>query len=382
MLSFPRNIISILLLGMVPGMLFAGLYPFDYSPTNQVSGLEDSAAIHFYGHGEAVSVGNSSWPMEDYRGQPITLELYLRPLEAYHEGVPHILSLCDRSGREVFYIGQWKNHMVMRLLGDNRWLTRIEREAGTPDFPESGQPVFLSFVFHEGRVELYTDAKLAEVYDNFDLIGALDRRPVRSLVLGNSSLGEHPWRGEIHGFSVFAIALDPMAIRGNYSRRKSDENTGTAGEIIRYRFDDPSGGVIINSAGNKWDLVIPETLIPLRREFLALPGVDNFKKRWFYTDALVNLAGFVPLGFILAMLFLARETSGRMRIILFSVTAGFLLSFFIEANQVFLVMRNSSLTDLILNTLGTGMGALAFLALSGPFASGSSRNEYPGESTP
>jgi hypothetical protein len=369
MFSFSRNITFSLSLVMVLGILFAGLYPFNYSPSNQVTRLDDKDGILFYGSGEAVSIEDTIWPHAGYSGQPITMELHLRPLRAYHEGVPHILSLCDRAGREVFYLGQWKNYMVMRLLGDKRFLTRIDREAGTPDFPESGQPVFLSFVFHEDRVELYADAKMAGVYVNFDLIGAIDRRPVRSIVFGNSSVGEHPWQGEIFRFSVFDGALDPSAILDRYRRSAEGENNIPMGEVIHYRFDSPQSKTVPNSAGQKWDLLIPETLTPLRREFLSLPKVDNFRKRWFYTDALLNLAGFVPLGLALAMLVSGSQSPRRMRTITLPVTAGFFLSLFIEVSQGFMVTRSSSLTDLFLNTVGTLAGALAFLALSrAPFS--------------
>jgi VanZ family protein len=370
MFSFSRNITFSLSLVMVLGILFAGLYPFNYFPSNQVTRLDDKDGILFYGRGEAVSVENTIWPHAGYSGQPITIELHLRPLRAYHERVPHILSLCDKAGREIFYLGQWKNHMVMRLLGDKRFLTRIDREAGTPDFPESGQPVFLSFVFHEDRVELYADAKLSGVYDDFNLIGTIDHRPVWSMVLGNSSRGDSPWQGEIHGFSIFDRALDPQVILDRYRQWESVGKNTAAGEVIRYSFNTPLGRAVRNDAGKKWDLLIPETLTPLRREYLALPSRQDLGKVWFYLDALVNLIGFVPLGFILGLLFRTSDDRRGSRLIMFSLTAGFLLSLFIEANQGFLVTRTSSLTDLALNSLGALIGVLV-LSLS-------SRRSRPG----
>ena len=364
MLFLSRNMIFFIILGMVAGMLCIGLYPFNYSPPNEASILKDGSGIRFYGRGEAVSVGDTAWPRAGYSGQPFTLELHLRPLRAYHQGVPHILSLCDGSGREIFYLGQWKNHLVMRLLGDNRWITRVEKERGTPDFLNVGQLVFLSFVFNAGRVELYANGTLAEVYDGLDLNGTIVHRPVRSIILGNSSLGTRPWQGEIHGFSVYDKALDPIAIQDNYHRRGSDGKGSVTGEIISYQFDRPSGETFDNLAGSNWDLVIPDTLTPIRREFLSLPLPDTFTKRWFYTDALLNLVGFIPLGFFLAVLLRARKFPGIFRTIALSFATGFLLSLFIEANQAFLVTRTSSITDLGLNSMGTMIGTMAFLALS------------------
>ena len=302
--------------------------------------------------------------MEDYQGQPITLELSLRPLETYHEGVPHILSLCDRSGREIFYLGQWKNHMVMRLVDDKRRLTRSKQEQGTFDYLHAGQNAFLTLVFDGGKTRLYSDGGLTEVNDGFELTSAIYHRPVRSVILGNSSRGDSPWKGEIQGFSVFTGALDPAAILERFHRSTEGENHLPMGEVIHYQFDTPLSETVRNSAGQKWDLQIPEKLAPLRRAYLALPEAENFGKKWFYVDALLNLAGFIPLGLILAMLFYSRGSLIRTRTIALILTAGFLFSLFIETNQVFLVTRDSSLTDLVLNTLGTGIGFLVFLALS------------------
>ena len=359
MFPLSRNLISIVIVGMISGMLMVGLYPFDYSPSNQVSILGDGTGIRFYGQGEALSTGEFSWPLADYSGQPFTMELHLKPLRTYHESVPHIMSLCDRSGREVFYLGQWKSHMVMRLLGESRWSAgKVTKEVGTQDHLHEGKPVSLTFVFGNGQAKVYADGALADVYEGFDLTDAMAHRPVRSVILANSSSGEDPWQGEILDFSIFDRILDPGVIADRYNKTGSGTGVDNPGEIIRYRFDKLSGNTIRNSAGNGWDLLVPETLTPLRREFLSLPAPDNLHHGWFYKDALVNLAGFIPLGLFLTLFFAARRRSSRVWTVGLPVTAGFLLSLFIEANQVFLVMRNSSLTDLFLNTLGTMLGSL------------------------
>jgi glycopeptide antibiotics resistance protein len=81
-------------------------------------------------------------------------------------------------------------------------------------------------------------------------------------------------------------------------------------------------------------------------------------------DALVNLAGFIPLGFFLAMFFRIPGSTAGLRAFALVLAIGALLSLFIEANQTFLVTRNSSMTDLILNSLGAMAGALLLTASS------------------
>ena len=267
-------------LALIAGMLFFGLWPLNYLPPNRVSTPEDRAGIRFLGRGEAVSTGELSWPAQ---GQPITLEIQLRPLDTYHKSVPHILSLCDKSGQEILYLGQWKNHIVMRLLGHSRWSTRVEKEAGLPVSLHPDRPVFLTFVFSAGRADFFSDGSLAETFDGFDVTGAVARRPVRSLVLGNSSLGDNSWKGDILHFSVIDGALDPVSVRDRYHQRAIGKNSVTGDEIVHYRFAGPLTETLRNRAGPDWDLLIPKTRTPLRREYLALPQADQFGKSWFFS---------------------------------------------------------------------------------------------------
>jgi glycopeptide antibiotics resistance protein len=77
---------------------------------------------------------------------------------------------------------------------------------------------------------------------------------------------------------------------------------------------------------------------------------------WKYlSDVLLNIAGFVPVGFLLcAYLALTRP---RANAILYSVLAGGVLSFAIEVMQAYIPRRISGVTDIITNTLGAALGA-------------------------
>ena len=54
------------------------------------------------------------------------------------------------------------------------------------------------------------------------------------------------------------------------------------------------------------------------------------------------------------------RSPGRVRPILFTIVVGGIVSLTIETLQAFLPTRNSGMTDLITNTLGTSVGALLY----------------------
>jgi VanZ family protein len=133
--------------------------------------------------------------------------------------------------------------------------------------------------------------------------------------------------------------------------------------VINYRFDRITSGSIANTAGDRWLLKVPDRLVPLKREFLAISAANDFHKRWFYGDALVNFLGFIPLGFFLGFTLRAARSWTRLKIIAVTAGSGFWLSLLIELNQGFLITRSSSLTDLVLNSLGTLAGTCLLLNL-------------------
>ena len=83
---------------------------------------------------------------------------------------------------------------------------------------------------------------------------------------------------------------------------------------------------------------------------------------WTGFDIAINVAGYAPLGALLALGSL-RSGRARSRHVLGAVLFGFLLALALESLQSYLPVRVSSKEDLVLNTLGTCLGAIAATAL-------------------
>lgn len=77
---------------------------------------------------------------------------------------------------------------------------------------------------------------------------------------------------------------------------------------------------------------------------------------WTGFDVAINLAGYMPLGFLLALALL--RTGGPCHPVLLAAVAGALLSLLMEFLQIYLPQRVPSNLDLLLNALGALGGAL------------------------
>ena len=87
------------------------------------------------------------------------------------------------------------------------------------------------------------------------------------------------------------------------------------------------------------------------------PPWEEFKPNWgYYEDLLINIGGFVPLGFFFCAYFSSVRRLDR--VVLATIVLGGVVSLVIEVLQAFLPTRDSGMTDIITNTLGSAIGAI------------------------
>ena len=182
---------------------------------------------------------------------------------------------------------------------------------------------------------------------NFSLLS--DRRGPAWMLLGDSPTGGSPWRGDLLSLSFYPIALSPREIEFR-------ERT----PAIHYDFSEGNGLVCRGGTDPRHDLSIPAVFHAPSKGVLVPPWNVQEYNRSFWNDVLVNVLGFIPFGFAVfawAGKDGARKNATAMGIALL-LGAG--ISLFIELLQVNLPSRDSSLTDVLNNILGTYIGVQLF----------------------
>ena len=117
-------------------------------------------------------------------------------------------------------------------------------------------------------------------------------------------------------------------------------------------------------AGHGEELTIPARYCLVHPEFLT-PVWAAFRSPWdgwrtssYWSDVAVNVAGFIPFGYFFATWFSLTRVTSRPRMM--ALILGIIISFAIESIQYFLPTRDSSMTDLLTNSIGTGLGVALY----------------------
>ncbi|HID40189.1 MAG TPA: VanZ family protein [Calditrichaeota bacterium] len=87
-------------------------------------------------------------------------------------------------------------------------------------------------------------------------------------------------------------------------------------------------------------------------------GGDSLFYRQSSSDIIANIFFFIPFGFLLTIVYFKQSIKTKGLFLLKVGIAGFILSAFVETVQLFTLIRNSSFSDLLTNTLGTLFGAV------------------------
>jgi VanZ family protein len=346
-------------------MFITGLWPFNFRPANKVAWIGDRNGVNFYGYGTIV--GSDTWNKEQgslFPEKAISLELLLHPVKET-SSLPRILTLYDERAPYIFFLGQWKSHLVIRNRTDDptaRKPGKSYQEMGLSNALLKDHDSFVTITSGKEGSALYISGKIARVYPHHQLLSGYNGEPVR-LVLGNLTTGES-WTGYLSGLAIYNKALTAQQVSSSYQEWVQKGAPSVEGNkcIALYLFDERQGRVAHNYLNFDNQLTIPEIFKPAKLTALNIPWrYDDFQlNRSFFQDVAINIIGFIPFGFFCAG-FLVKTCRFKISAIcLITLLLGFGLSSAIELLQVYLPTRDSSLTDLICNVLGTIMGLILF----------------------
>jgi len=357
---------GVILLAICAGMLITGLWPFNFRPVNNVTWLGDRNGVNFYGY--ATIIGSDAWNKEQkslFPDKAISLEIWLHPLKETGS-LPHILTLYDEKTPYIFFLGQWKSHLIIRNRTDDpasRRPGKPYQEMGPSNTLQKDRDAFITITSGKEGSVIYINGKLARSYPRNQLLSAYNEENV-SLVLGNLTTGESYWTGYMSGLAIYNRVLTAKQVFSSYQEWVQKGAPSVEGNscIALYLFDERKGTIVHDHVNSDNQLVIPEIFKPVKLTVLNIPWRhDDFQwNRSFFMDVAINVVGFIPFGFFCAGLLVKICRFKISANYMITVLLGFGLSLAIELMQVYLPTRDSSLTDMICNVLGTIMGLILY----------------------
>ncbi len=177
-------------------------------------------------------------------------------------------------------------------------------------------------------------------------------------MIGSEANGYHSWIGTLFTVAFFGDAFPDSSMNGPEDLILSKK------PLLLFQFNEINNGSIRSTGSDTvTTLNIPEHFIPYKRNFLMESTTAFWTRRIYFRDVIFNVIMFVPIGFLVSVLSF-RKILKPFLIMIVTVASGFLFSLTIELLQAFLPERNSSITDVFSNMLGTTAGFVLCMFVS------------------
>ena len=341
------RIVTAAVLGLI---LFFGLNPRGSHITNNVAWLSDGPGLRFEKYGIAYT--DPAFPAAP--SAALSLEMAIKPLSAGMDGFSLILAFHNGDDETQLILGQWRNWLIV-MNGDDYAHRRNLKRLSTSIEGIAGKKAFVTITSGSSGARMYIDGEpVALRRDTTFTIP--DGDAGTRLIVANSVYGKHSWNGEIYGLAVYHRTLSPTMVKNRYDRWQASHDLSTGPRpVAQYTMTEGKGDRVIDRTGAA-DLQLPARMSVLKKRFLSIPVAAAEGNSGLIQDLLLNLVGFIPLGFALCRAVPLVAGNCGFRAVGAVVATGFLVSLLIETLQVWLPSRNSSATDLLMNTLGTYVG--------------------------
>jgi hypothetical protein len=355
MAKLKKRILSVICALVLLIILVAGLWPFR-APENKVSWLTDANGLSFGDHGSILSSGLFD-PANYKDGKSCSIELWLRP-ERIHGSRTILAFYLPAEVVIPFSLHQWNSNLVLRRETSRPQPAESQIEIGVGEVFHLDKDVFLTITGGRQGTAVYVDGVLVNRFAQFDL--SIDDF-VGQLVINNSPLALNGGAGQLRGIGIYNQDLSPAQVEQHHDSWISNGQPKVSESehpVALYLFDEGAGRVVHSQLRPGIDLYIPDRYFIVNAPFLECPWHEFRGGVNYWKDVLVNIAGFVPLGFFFCAYFSVLQVFGRPARL--TVAVGATISLTIEVLQAFLPTRGSGTTDLITNTLGTALGVLLF----------------------
>ena len=344
---FNRKTFGRLTLLLVLAMAVACFWPFS-TPRNAVFWIAGGRGVAFGKHG--VLVGGSALVDDHFDESGCTLELWVEPEQADLKGA--ILGTYSPENPRLFRVEQYGDGLAVRTLTPSDPARTGGAQLYADDVFAPGRPVLLTITSNSDGTNAFVNGILRRAVPDFRVCrGLLSGR----LVAGSGAESAYSWRGQLRGIAIFNRPLSAGEVHEDYKNwpdYPGPASGNRAGLAALYPFDEGSGHRVRDAVSGANSLYMPDRYLVVAKQFLSRPSLDN------PGDIVLNIIGFIPLGFTLCGYLSFRW--GRRRSIVTTVLLCGLFSASIEMLQWFLPTRDSDMTDVITNVIGAIGGALLY----------------------
>jgi hypothetical protein len=354
--AFKLKILGVLCTLVLCGILVAGLWPF-HAPINDVTWLENADGVEFGSHGTLVS-SKAFRPLSSGDETFCSLEISLRPRSLDDSST--ILAFFTPEPGIQFSLDQFGVDMALQIRSQNPNSRARGARSGVyvRDVFLSRELLLIAIASGVAGTSIYVDGVLLGAIPQFRLsTGDCSSQ----LVLGTSPVVNRSWSGQLRGLAIYNQELTATQVSRHFESwtAKKRFDVGQDEHVAAlYLFNEHQGRIVHDSSGSEINLAIPERFSIVHEKFLEPPW-QEFHNDWgYWKNVLINIGGFVPLGFLFYAYLAMAKRSGLPA--LTTVMLGAAVSLTIEVLQAYLPTRDSGMTDIITNTLGSGIGVMLY----------------------
>lgn len=337
---------------VLAGIVIACLWPF-HSPRNEVAWLKNGNGVQFGNHGTILSSGSINtmdWPKHG----GWTLEIRLQARRASESRT--ILAFYDSHRPGGLSLHQSSTDLLVEDGGWNEEHSSRTRKLYIDEVFHHQDLILLTLTSNAEGTAVYIDGRLTQEAGQF----WIPRKELTGrLVVANSPFENDSWSGNLRGLALYEGKLSAAQVLQHYENWTRTGHPNAIQDeraIAVYLFNEHSGDIVYNRAGSSGSLYIPERYLELHHTLLARPWDEYYAGLNYWKNILINIGGFVPLGFFfyayISFVLCVRRQAALV------IIAGFLVSLTVEILQASLPTRDSGMTDIITNTFGTALGVV------------------------
>lgn len=341
---------------IIAGILFFGLWPHSWPTLNDAHLRQSEHTLRLHGSG-IVYTEKSLFFDGRTSHDDFTIHLSLAPETIQKKGFKPIFVFNNGDNKTQLAIWHWGPSLIV-MNGDDYNYARKWPRISAINSLKAKESTFLSITTEKNATRLFINGVIVQESKELKLSIPSGKDQPR-LIFGNSVYGNHGWAGDLHYFTLHdkAFSKEEVLLYYNWWAAGNRPPPAPIGDAqLLYTFNTIEKHLIPDLSGHDIPLHVPAKVTVFKRAFLAIPPYNFKPNRLFWTDAILNLIGFIPLGAIVCGWLHQKSTLHRRKKMYFSLAFCFAISLVMEIIQGWLPHRFSSLQDLILNTVGAALG--------------------------